>query len=493
MAGDRRPPRRNGDPGLNGAPEPGNGPGETVRIRPVRGSASAGFTPIRLPDSGAPGSTEAGTEEEGAGSAARERARQLTPHVRVQPREAGEAAFPHAEPWLPAPVPNFPVPNSPAPELPAPTAAPAQAPLPGDEAAQLQRALNDWLRHAPAPGVRAPLAAGEGSSAPALPDSAPSAPAGRPRREVLRVTARAGGVERVGAEPEGDDAARPGAQVAPSAINPEPQAPERVAPASAAPGDDLTPWLEPMYAGVTPVLARFLPRSAPQQLGLLSAFCPLDGYLGHLHGERWSGYLQVGSGQLAAYALLHEGRVVAAATLGGAGEEALGELLTLYGQGGPLAAYPLPPLLAHLLSGVGVRAARPELGPEFTGVYADAEGALLYSRGEVVARVAATLPVAGAFAAPARPPALGLPRSLAGWAYQTYPLTLRGRDVDHPITGVYHEVRAKYGEAGADFVRSLGRGQTPAEYAARSERALPELEKLIQEFTALGLLRAPDA
>lgn len=406
--------------------------------------------------------------------------RQLTPHVRVQPWAPGELEVLRAEPW-PALAPAA----EPAPQLDAP---------PGDEAKRLQRALSEWLLHAPAPGSRV-------APSPASP--------GPVQRGETPVTAQPEAAEREAAQ---QDAAKsqPGAGLSgPAALEGsrgaevKPPAPQPALAAAPGPeprpgtppalGDDLTPLLEPMFEGASPFLARFLPRSAPQQLGLLGRFCPFDSYLGHLHDQGWSGYLQVGTGQLAAYALLHEGRVVAAATLGATGEEALGELLTLYKHGAALAAYPLPPVLAHLLSGVGGRASRPELSADFTGVYADAEGALFYSRGEVVATISATLPAEGAFPAPARPPALGLPRSLAGWAYQTYALTLRGRDVDHPITSVYHEVRAKYGEEGAAFVRALGRGQTPAEYAAHSDRALPELEKRLQEFAALGLLRAPEA
>ncbi|SEJ13936.1 hypothetical protein SAMN04488058_104110 [Deinococcus reticulitermitis] len=489
MAGTRRPKAINGERGTEGRPDPSLPPqsssaqGEPVRIRPVRGAAavSPGLTPVLPP----PAEAEAGGR--GAGgqeTEPRPRSRQLTPHVRVQPRGPGEAAPLRAEPWPPL--------------VPAPSAR-ADEPS-ADEAARLQRALSDWLLHAPAPGGPRP------SETPAVaPDSREAAPrqreatgrlptAGGGRREVLRVTANPAPVERleVGAG-GGEEAGEPAAPPVPEAAAAPSPAPGRPAPVPSAPGEDLTPLLEPMFGGVAPFLARFLPRSAPQQLGLLGHFCPLDDYLGYLHAQHWCGYLQVGTGQLAAYALLYEGRVVAAATLGATGEEALGELLTLYKQGAPLSAYPLPPVLAHLLSGVGGRASRSELGADFTGVYADAEGALFYSRGEVVATISATLPVEGAFPAPARPLALGLPRSLAGWAYQTYALTLRGRDVDHPITSVYHEVRARYGEEGADLIRALGRGQTPAEYAAHSDRSLPELEKLLQEFAGLGLLRAPEA
>lgn len=103
------------------------------------------------------------------------------------------------------------------------------------------------------------------------------------------------------------------------------------------------PTLQPMFPGAAPFLARFLPLSAPLQLGLSSRFCDLHAFLKYLHELSWYGYLHVSMGDLSTYALVYEGRVVAAAAVNATGEQALGELLSLYEQGATMATYPLPP------------------------------------------------------------------------------------------------------------------------------------------------------
>ncbi|WP_288432447.1 hypothetical protein [uncultured Deinococcus sp.] len=249
------------------------------------------------------------------------------------------------------------------------------------------------------------------------------------------------------------------------------------------------PELRPMYPGVSPFLARFLPHSEPTYQGLHSAFCDLHAFLKYLHGLGWHGYLAVSLGDQAAYVLVYEGRTVAAAAVNASGEQALGELLGLYQEGAALSAHPLPATYAHILSGVGSRAWKFNLTPDFTGLHAQPGGALLYSRGEVVATLPATLPYEGAFPAPLRPQTLILPRSLAGWAHHTYGLTLRGRDAVNPITDIFLNFRTQYGAPGIELMRAAAQGLTPAEYAMRSDAALHDLEPLLQEFLKAGYLR----
>ena len=259
----------------------------------------------------------------------------------------------------------------------------------------------------------------------------------------------------------------------------------------APPAEDFAaiPELRPMYPGVSPFLARFLPHSEPTYQGLYAAFCDLHAFLKYLHGLGWHGYLFAGLGDQAAYVLVYEGRTVAAAAVNASGEQALGELLGLYQEGAALSAHPLPATYAHVLSGVGSRAWKFNLTPDFTGLHAQPGGALLYARGEVVATIPATLPYEGAFPAPLRPQTLILPRSLAGWAHHAYGLTLRGRDAVNPITDIFLNFRTQYGAPGLELMRAAAQGLTPAEYAMRSDVALHDLEPLLQDLLKAGYVR----
>ncbi|THF69445.1 hypothetical protein E7T06_12065 [Deinococcus sp. Arct2-2] len=252
---------------------------------------------------------------------------------------------------------------------------------------------------------------------------------------------------------------------------------------------DLTPELVPMFPGAGPFLARFLPYSPPTHAGLNQQFCDLHAFLKYLHEAAWYGYLHASLGDQNAYVLLFEGRTVTAAAASATGEQALGELLNLYEQGAALSAHPLPPVLAHVLSGIGNRAWKFNLTEDFTGLHARPTGAIFYARGEIVATLPATLPYEGAFPAPLRPQTLILPRSLAGWAHHQYTLTLRGRDSMNAITSVYQQFRTQYGLTGIAFLRALGETLTPAEYAMRSDVALHDLEPLVQEFIKTGCVR----
>ncbi|WP_240319327.1 hypothetical protein [Deinococcus wulumuqiensis] len=432
----------------------------------------------------------------------------------------------------------------------APDAAAAQETAPQETAAQeagtapvgprsgwLSSALNDWLKEpdpkAAPPSRREQAASPEVRREPstrtqviqAAPQEVPLAPTSDDRALPRTLQEALASdmlpdlpvelLERLWAQEEEAERARP-QDAEPAALSPEPARPEaRPEPSAPAPAPRVplqavptslpepalplrpmpedahavVPTLQPMFPGAAPFLARFLPLSAPLQLGLSNRFCDLHAFLKYLHELSWYGYLHVSVGDLSTYALVYEGRVVAAAAVNATGEQALGELLSLYEQGATMATYPLPPTYAHVLSGVGSRAWKFDLNEDFTGLYVHPDGALFYSRGEVVAAMPAGLPYEGAFPAPLRPQTLILPRSFAGWAHRIYVPTLRGRDANNPITSVYHGFREKYGSAGAQLIRALGEGQTPAEYAVRADMALHDLEPLLQELTQGGYLK----
>lgn len=252
---------------------------------------------------------------------------------------------------------------------------------------------------------------------------------------------------------------------------------------------DFIPELLPMYPGNSPFLARFLPRSPASHLGLRTDFCDLHAFLKLLHEQTWHGYLNATLGEQSAFVLVYEGRTVAAAAANVTGEQALGELLSLYEQGAILSAHPLSQTFAHVLSGVGSRAWKFNLTEDFTGLHARPTGAIFYAKGEIVATMAATLPYEGAFPAPLRPQTLILPRSLAGWAHHAYNLTLRGRDAINAITDIHLDFKSKYGQPGIGLLKAVAQNLTPAEYAMREDMALHEIEPLIQTFVKTGYLR----
>ncbi|GAA0522048.1 hypothetical protein [Deinococcus depolymerans] len=252
---------------------------------------------------------------------------------------------------------------------------------------------------------------------------------------------------------------------------------------------ELIPELTPMFPGAAPFLARFLPHAPPTHTGLTQHFCDLHAFLKYLHEQAWFGYLHATLGEHSAFVLLFEGRTVTAAAASATGEQALGELLNLYEQGAALSAHPLPPTLAHVLSGIGSRAWKFNLTEDFTGLHARPTGAIYYLRGEIVATMPATLPYEGAFPAPLRPQTLILPRSLAGWAHHHYAMTLRGRDALNAITGLHQTFRAQHGPAGLAFLRALGERLSPAEYALRSDVALHDMEPMVQDFIKNGYVR----
>lgn len=289
-------------------------------------------------------------------------------------------------------------------------------------------------------------------------------------------------------------AVSPGLPATPGPV-PVPAHPQPEHAASASAGDpaeelaELVPELRPMFPDAAPFLARFLPYAQASHQGLTHEFCDLHAFLKYLHANGWYGYLHAVLGDQSAYVLVFEGRTVTAAAASATGEQALGELLSLYEQGAAISAHPLDPTLAHVLSGIGSRAWKFNLTEDFTGLHARPTGAIFYAKGEIVATLPATLPYEGAFPAPMRPQTLILPRSLAGWAHHHYTLTLRGRDALNAITGVHQQFRAQYGSAGLAFLRALGEKLPPAEYAMRADAALHDLEPLVQDFLKTGIIR----
>ena len=265
--------------------------------------------------------------------------------------------------------------------------------------------------------------------------------------------------------------------------SPPPAAPEEAELA------DMVQELRPMFPNAAPFMARFLPQSDPSHTGLSHHFCDLHGFLKFLHEQGWYGYLHATLGDQQAFVLLFEGRTVTAAAASATGEQALGELLSLYEQGAQLSAHPLPAQLAHVLSGIGSRAWKFNLTEDFTGLHARPGGAIFYVKGEITATMPATLPYEGAFPAPLRPQTLILPRSLAGWAHHHYALTLRGKDALNAITDMHQTFRAKHGQPGLAFMRALGEDLSPAEYAMRTDVALHDLEPMVQDFLTGGLIR----
>ncbi|WP_235910257.1 hypothetical protein [Deinococcus kurensis] len=264
--------------------------------------------------------------------------------------------------------------------------------------------------------------------------------------------------------------------------------PAPVTPPAPDPADPVTA-LRPMFPEAAPFLARFLPESTPSHAGLTHHFCDLHAFLKYLHEQAWYGYLHAAYGEQQAFVLLYEGRAVTAAAASATGEQALGELLSLYEQGARLSAHPLPAQLTHVLSGIGSRAWKFNLTEDFTGLHARPGGAIFYVKGEITATMPATLPYEGAFPAPLRPQTLILPRSLAGWAHHHYALTLRGKDALNAITDMHQTFRTRHGQPGIAFMRALGEDISPAEYALRTDIALHDLETMVQDFLTDGLIR----
>lgn len=268
---------------------------------------------------------------------------------------------------------------------------------------------------------------------------------------------------------------------------------------TAAPAPEL-PRLHPRFQEVQPLLARFLPDVPPSQLGLNTEFCDLYIYLSHLQVQGWSGYLHAHTEGHNVWVLLLQGRPVAAAAdrLQGShsapaesivGQQALGELILAYQGGASLSAYPLPPTYAGLLSGLGAGAQKFDLSSDFSGVYARPDGAVLYSQGEAVATLDATLPYEAAFPVSGPPQPLVLPRHLAGWAHATYVPTLRGRDVLSPITAAHSEFRAEFGhDLPLSLMTALIQGLSPAEYALEHDTPLSEIEPWLTRFREQGYL-----
>lgn len=252
------------------------------------------------------------------------------------------------------------------------------------------------------------------------------------------------------------------------------------------------PFLLPMYPSAMPFLGRFLPQSSPTHMGLNQAHTDLHKFLQHMQELSWNGYLHVALGDQSAYALLFEGRIVGAAVAHAVNEEALGELMNLYDQGGNLSAHPLSTNYAHILSGVGSRAWKLAPTEEFTGIYAKPAGAAFYMEGQVIAVTSVSLPYEGSFPATLRPKTISLPRSHARWAHQQYVLTLKGKDALNPITDINMDFRTRFGDKGLRLLRAISQGMMPVDYASRSDLVLHELEPMVHAWLKSGYMRDRD-
>ena len=270
---------------------------------------------------------------------------------------------------------------------------------------------------------------------------------------------------------------------------PGPGPAEPTPPPAGADTEILIPELRPMFPGAQPFLARFLPRSKAAFVGLRAPFCDLHAFLRYLHDQDWYGFLHATLNDQAAFVMVYEGRTVAAASGATTGEQALGELLSLFEAGAPINAFTLSKDLAQILSGVGSRAWKFNLTEDFTGLQAGPRGATFWLNGGVIANMPATLPYEGAFPAPMRPNTLILPKSLAGWAHRNYVLTLRGKDALNAITLAHQGFRTQFGPVGLGLLRAMSENLSPAEYSLRSDVALHDLEPLVSEFARGGFAR----
>lgn len=251
----------------------------------------------------------------------------------------------------------------------------------------------------------------------------------------------------------------------------------------------MTHTLTPMFPEAQPVLARLLPEGEARYLGLSASFCDLHGFLRHLHDSNWYGYLQVALGEQASYVLVFEGRIIAAASQTHVGEMALGEMLQLFTAGALLNAYQIEPNLVHALAGVSSRVWKVTPTDNFSGVLVEQGSCILMMEGKVLGRVHLEVGENGVFPAPLRPQTLILPKPLAGWAHQQYPVTLRGRDALSPITPTHQNFRKNFGQPGVDFLRGLGQDLTPAEYSLRHDVPLHDLEPMVQGWLKDGFIK----
>lgn len=251
----------------------------------------------------------------------------------------------------------------------------------------------------------------------------------------------------------------------------------------------MTQTLTPMFPEAAPVLARLLPEGEARYLGLSASFCDLHAFLRHLHDSNWYGCLHVGLGEQNVYVLVFEGRIIAASSGTQVGELALGEMLQLFTAGAVLNAYQLDQNVTHALAGVSSRVWKVTPTDNFSGVLVEQGSCILMMEGKVLGRFQMELGETGVFPAPLRPQTLILPKPLAGWAHQQYPVTLRGRDALSPITPTHQNFRKHHGQQGVDFLRSLGQDLTPAEYSLRNDIPLHDLEPLIQNWLKDGFIK----
>ncbi|MBB6100069.1 hypothetical protein HNR42_003534 [Deinobacterium chartae] len=254
-------------------------------------------------------------------------------------------------------------------------------------------------------------------------------------------------------------------------------------------GRDTLPVLQRMFPEAKAPLVRLLPTGEVSFRGLGASFCDLHAFLRHLHDTSWYGHLHAHLEEQQVHVLVYEGRAVAAASEQHHGEMALGDLLNVFTAGASLDAYELRPEVAHALSGVSQRVWKVPPNEGFTGVLTGPAGSSLLRDGVPFARLEATFEE-GVFPAPLRPQTLILPKPLAGWAHQNYALTLRGRDALNPITAVHQVFKTEVGAFALEFIKHLGSGRTPADYALRHDQPLHDLEPVLNALIKGGYLRA---
>lgn len=248
------------------------------------------------------------------------------------------------------------------------------------------------------------------------------------------------------------------------------------------------------------LLARFLPFSAPQFLGICAAFVSLEGFLTYLAGIGWSGCLYLSSQETSSvrtgYFLLSEGKVIQTFAAEKMGNAALSDCQSIYKKGASLTGFAFSSefvqILASLASPFATGRIAPEMAHDFTGIALEEEGAVYAWRGQVLGVLSLEVPAGYRGHWSLREAEMLAVTVLDGFGSMPRQLTLRGRDAINPITETYTSFYAKYGSAGVQLLKALRQGQTPAEYAHGDARALADLERVLADWVKNGYLREVD-
>lgn len=261
---------------------------------------------------------------------------------------------------------------------------------------------------------------------------------------------------------------------------------------------------QPMYSesqADETLLARFLPLSSPQFLGICVDFVSLEGFLTYLAGLGWSGYLYISAHESSSafaktgYLLIAEGNVIQAFATEKIGNAAFSECQSIYKKGslsGFAFSSEFVQVLASLSAPFTVGRLAPDIAQHFTGIALEEEGAVYAWRGQVLGVLPLEVPAGyGGRWAFEEAEMLKL-MSLGGFGSLPRQLTLRGRDAMNPITETYTAFYAKYGSAGVQLLKALWQGQTPAEYARGDARALADLERVLIDWVKSGYVKEAD-